>query len=489
LDASRPADAAALEADAAAVGPDATGPDPDAADPADPPDSAADAMMADEPATPMAGDLVVDPSTPHQAIDGFGASDAFSPSGALNPAEAQLLFDPVNGIGLSILRIGMDVDGSPLGSATLADVQLAASYGAMVWAAPWSPPANEKDNNNVDNGGHLCAEAGQASCTDGYYDAWANVLAAFPALVQAQTGVSLYGISAQNEPDFAATYVSCLFTGTQMVEFVKVLGPKLAALNPPVKLITAEPASWGRLWLGAEDCSGTNNYGTCIHADPAAEAAVDVFATHQYDFTPITPPSWVTKHVWETEVSGLPGNAQKGPSVDIANGLAVAGWVYDAILTGGVSAWHYWWLVSKAANNDNEGLLFPAGTGPGGVGDFNSPPKRLYTVGNFSKFVRPGYQRIDIAGTQPAGVRIVAFDNPADGTTVIVAMNNNTTSTAASFFVNGTAVPAAVTPWVTSASANLAPGAAIPVSGARFAAVLAPQSVTTFVGKPGVVAP
>ena len=49
--------------------------------------------------------------------------------------------------------------------------------------------------------------------------------------------------------------------------------------------------------------------------------------------------------------------------------------------------------------------------------------KRLYTVGNFSKFVRPGYQRIDVSGSAPSGVEVVAFQNPTDQTIAIVAIN------------------------------------------------------------------
>jgi glucuronoarabinoxylan endo-1,4-beta-xylanase len=236
------------------------------------------------------------------------------------------------------------------------------------------------------------------------------------------------------------------------------------------------------LWFGLWDCTGTNDYGPCIHADPAADSAVDVYATHDYGFKPLAPPSWLTKPVWETEVSGLGASPQAGPSVDIGNGLAVAGWIYSALVTGQASAWHYWWLVNP--NNDNEGLLFPVGRGPGGVGDVNSPPKRLYALGNFSKFVRPGFVRIDVSGPVPGGVQTVAFQNPADGTTVVVAINGNQGPTPVSFFVSGSVLPAAMTPWVTSATANLAAATDVPLASARFTATLDPKSVTTFVGKP-----
>jgi glucuronoarabinoxylan endo-1,4-beta-xylanase len=403
-------------------------------------------------------DVVVDPSIVFQTMNGFGAADVFAPGGALTTANAQLFFDPVNGIGLSILRIGIDVDGTPLGGASVySDVQAAASYGAIVWAAPWSPPAAFKDNNNVNGGGHLLS-------TD--YDAWASVLAGFAATLKQNTGVDLYGVSAQNEPDFSAPYSSCLYSSQEMVDFVKVLGPKLAALTPPVRLLAAEPSNWMDLW------GGTDAFGTAILADITASTAVGIIATHDYGFGPVAPPGGVPQPIWETEVSGVMGSPQAGPSSDIANGIVVAQWIASAIVTGGASAWHYWWLIS--ANNDNEGLLLMGGV----------TTKRLYTLGNFSKFVRPSYQRVGVSGAVPIGVQIVAFNGPTDRKIAIVVINAGTSAVSVSISIGGTASPNQVTPWVTSASDDLVAHSALKLTGARFSTTVEPQSVTTFVGGP-----
>ena len=105
-------------------------------------------------------------------------------------------------------------------------------------------------------------------------------------------------------------------------------------------------------------------------------------------------------------------------------------------------------------------------------------------MGNFSRFVRPGYSRIDVSGPVPSGVSVIAFQNPADDTIAIVAINANTSSTALPLFVSGTSWPAQVTPWLTSSSANLVAQTAVSLTGARFSTMLVAQSVTTFVGKP-----
>jgi glucuronoarabinoxylan endo-1,4-beta-xylanase len=407
------------------------------------------------PGTAQAGDITVNPATTYQTMDGFGIADVWQSRANSTTALVTLLFDPLNGIGLTLLRIGIDgTGGSPkiMGDAAFVDGPAIVKNGGKVWAAPWSPPASFKDNNNINNGGHLLTND---------YDAWASVLAAFPAYYKQQSGVDLYAVSAQNEPDFTASYQSCIYNATQMNNFIKVLAPKLGALNPPVGLLAAEPDTWGNLWRG-------DNYGNGILNDATVSPLVTVIATHDYDNASSTsttrpaPPAGanLTHHLWETEITYSSTGASITPGLDIARGI------YAAVTTGGVNGWLYWWTSA-----------FMEG------GTATNPPKRVYGMGNFSKFVRPGYVRVGISGG-PSSVQIVPFMNPADGTLAIVALNSGTSAQQVSFFVSGSAWPAMVTPYITSASSNLAGGAPISVSGARFSSSLGAQSVTTFVGKP-----
>ena len=413
-------------------------------------------MGTKTPGTPQSGDITVDPTKLHQVVDGFGEADVWQ--GSSSTQMQTLLWDPVNGIGLNLLRIGIDgTSGSPniMGAAGYADGQACMKFSGSdckVWAAPWSPPASMKDNNNVNNGGHL---------NSGNYAAWAKVLAGFPAFYKSHGGVDLYAVSAQNEPDFTATYQSCLYNSTQMNDFIKVLAPKLAALNPRVGLLAAEPDAWSNLWRG-------DNYGTAILNDSTVSPLVTVIATHDYDNANSTsttrpaPPAGAnsTHRLWQTEITYNSTGASITPGLDIARGI------YAAVTSGGVNGWLYWWTQS----------FMDGGTA-------TSPPKRVYAMGNFSRFVRPGYLRVGITGA-PSAVQIVPFLNPGDGTLAIVALNSGTSAQQVSFFVSGSGWPGSVTPYVTSASANLTAGTTISVSGARFSGSLAAQSVTTFVGKP-----
>ena len=405
------------------------------------------------PGTAQPGDVTVDPGTTYQTVDGFGEADVWQ--GTPSAAQQTLLFDPVNGIGLTLLRVGIEsVSGTSviMGTAGLADGPVITKFGGKVWAAPWSPPAADKNNDNVDGPG----SNNDNTLKSADYGAWATTLAAFPAYYKAQTGVDLYAVSAQNEPDFNATYESCLYSASQLVNFIDLLGPLLAALDPPVMVLAAEPDNWGNLW-------GGDGYGSAILADPGADSYVGPIATHDYGGTSAgtyarpAPPANNTHHVWETECT---------PSGTDA--ITIATMIYAAFTTGGVSGWHYWWTES----------LLPNGA--------SNPPPQLFALGNFSKYVRPGYVRADVTGAPTPSASaplVVAFTNPPDATLAIVVVNGGEAQQI-SFFVSGTAWPGTVVPYVTSATAQLTAGTTIPVTAARFMASLDAQSVTTFVGKP-----
>jgi O-glycosyl hydrolase len=102
--------------------------------------------------TAPTGAITVDPTKIHQVVDGFGLADVWQ--GSSSATMQTLLWDPVNGIGLNLLRIGIDgTSGKPniMGAAGYADGQACVKFAGSackVWAAPWSPPASMKDNNN-----------------------------------------------------------------------------------------------------------------------------------------------------------------------------------------------------------------------------------------------------------------------------------------------------------------------------------------------------
>jgi glucuronoarabinoxylan endo-1,4-beta-xylanase len=419
--------------------------------------ASAPSAVASSPTPPAAADFTLGWTAVHQTIDGFGASDAWH--GPLTAAQADLYFSPSAGIGLSLLRMGISPEGGTFSNWN--NAKLAIARGAKVWAAPWSPPATLKTTGDL-NSGSLRSDS---------YVTWAHTLASFVTAFNANVGSPLYAISAQNEPDFdtQGAYDMCLYGFPEMASFVDQLGASVAALKlaSPPKILAPEAASWGKLW----------NYSAAINADPVAHGYVGLFATHQYGG--VSPYQSLDKPVWETEQSSF-----EAFDPSIANALKVSGWIHEALTSGNVSAWHYWWL--NGLNADNEGLT-------GKNGDFQLT-KRLYALGHYARFVRPGWVRIDVTGSAP-GLLVTAFKNPATGDFAVVVTNSGSATTR-TFSIAG-AAGSSVSVYVTAdtplgaigTDGNLSLGSAsqqvpasIPMAQGQFTAPVV-YGITTFTGK------
>jgi O-glycosyl hydrolase len=412
-------------------------------------------------------------------------------------------------LGLNILRVGMGANGEPYnGSSCYSDIDNVVritserSEPHYIMGTLWSPPANCKTNNSIQNGGHLLA-----TC----YESWSTTIAAFADKISQNTSTTLYAMSPQNETDFAScglsepcngNYDTTLFTGKEAAEFQKIVGPKLRAKG--VIPMSAEASEWLHTWSNESaccsepsglpssdpfDCGGFNgtpiaascttdfggyDYGHALAADPDAWAAFDILGTHQYDSQVAYPwpddvPARGDKEVWETEMSGVKWWPEQGPSTHIENGVAVARWVHSALVVGEVNAWLWWWY---SGSSTNEGLVVQGG----------QTAKRYYTFGNFTRYVRPGYHMVAVTGVFPEKVLVSAYVSDGGGV-VIVAINETTTAQSIPIAFAGGTAPSAMMPIVTSESENWGEGATVAVQAASLTMGLEPMSVTTFVSQ------
>jgi O-glycosyl hydrolase len=444
-----------------------------------------------------------------QTIQGFGINTALA-SGSI-PISTMFSTTGADGIGLSILRVGMNTDGSLTGSG----ISEAKAAGAKIIGSCWSAPANCKSNGKTTDGGHLkTPEEDGGTC----YDSWSTTIANFAG----QQG--LYAMSIANESDFAScpgnpvctdSYDTMTYTAKQMVEFVKVAGPKLKAKG--VKVIAPEASEWIHLWSNLSatgsivashpdssdphGCGCFSNtitadaeakcaakcingdgydYGHALFEDDEAKNAFDIIGIHEYDSQIAYKwPDGVNggqkdREIWQTEMSGVMHWPEQGPSTDINNGVAVAGWIHSALTVGEASAWLYWWYQALY-QDDNEGL---AKLKSGGT-----TAKRYYTMGNYSKFVRPGYVAVDVTGNSDANVLLSAYKDPTGGTVVVVAINKGSAAAEVPITIAGGTAPTSCTPTVTSASDNLKDGTAVSVAAGVLTASLASKTVTTYVCK------
>jgi glucuronoarabinoxylan endo-1,4-beta-xylanase len=400
------------------------------------------------------GDVTVSLSGVQQKITGFGVSSAWAGS-FRNTSDADYLWSTTTGAGLTLLRIRYG-DGLTIAKA-------AAKAGVTVWMAPWgtgtngSPGGSFTTSQNDPNG---CSGKGSMPVlTD--LPGFANALVTWVTNAK-NSGVPIYAVSAGNEPDSCGINQTTSYSPAQLAAWIDVLGPAMAGIG--VKVMAPETMN----------ACGLTNYFNAIKSDSAAWDAVSIFASHEYGCGTLpSQPSIAAagKEYWETEVDTGTGSGDSSGD-GIASALKMATTIHNDLTKANLNAWHLWWLYNASGNG---GCLYDTTN--------NVWSKRLWVLGNYSRFVRPGFVRVNTSGTAPSGTYVSAYQNPADGTVVVVAINTNSSASPLSLYISGV-VPCSITPWVTSAADSLASKSAITVSNARFSATLDAQSVTSFVGKP-----
>lgn len=387
----------------------------------------------------------------HQVIAGFGASCHWL--APLTESQADMYFSTTTGAGLSLLRARVPTDGSvECGSI----MKQAVARGARVWANSYSPPAAMKTNNSTINGGSLLSSS---------YQAYADYLVSYIKSVKAQHGINLIALSIQNEPDIVANYDTATWTGQAFHDFIRFnLGPTFSRNGITTKIAAPEQATW-RFDLAQETL-----------ADPISAAFVGIAAAHDYSFAPAADfpmARTLGLEVWQTEVSEYRPEAPPPFDLSMANALPWAKRISDWMTIANANAWHYW-LLHTAWSQDNQGLS-----------DSNlRPAKRLWVLGNFARFVRPGFVRIGITTAAAPGVSVSAFKDRATGQFSLVAVNENKTETDLSVQVDTSL--GSLVPYTTSASQDLKAGAAIAPLNGQFNAVLPGESVVTFSGRGAV---
>jgi glucuronoarabinoxylan endo-1,4-beta-xylanase len=388
--------------------------------------------------TPAPTNCVVNWTDTHQTIDGFGASSAWN--SGLTQAQMNMFYSTNTGIGLSLLRTRIAPGGTTVEGYAM---QMAQSNGARIWSTPWSPDPAFKDNGSVDGGDFVSASN----------QAYANQIANYVLNVKNTYGVNLYAVSVQNEPDQATSYESCLWTGQQMHDYIPYLYNALSNYGVgSTKILMPEFSSWNF------------NIASNTLADPVTSNMVSVLAGHDYDYT-VSAVNSGNKRLWETEVSTFDNF-----DGSIGNGLYWAEQIHNFLTVAQVNAWHFWWLIPIDGLNHNEGLT-----------DINgNPAKRMYVLGNYSRFVRPGFVRVGVSNNAPTFIS--AFKDTNTGNFAIVAINPLPANYTQTFNLSGFGTTA-VAPWVTAKTFSLANLASVAVNNSVFSYSLPASSVVTFVGQ------
>lgn len=388
-----------------------------------------------------ASDANINLSSEKQLIKGFGGINHPAWIGDLTAAQRETAFgNGPNQLGFSILRIYVDENRNNW-YREVATAKRAIEQGALVFASPWNPPSDmvETFNRNGDtNAKRLRYDK---------YAAYAQHLNDFVTYMK-DNGVNLYAISVQNEPDYAHEWT--WWTPQEMLRFMK----ENAGSIQNTKVMAPESFQY------------LKNMSDPILNDPQALANMDILGAHTYgtqfkDFAyPLFKQKGAGKELWMTEV--YYPNSDNNSSDRWPEALDVSYHMHNAMVEGDFQA-YVWWYIRRQYGPMNED---------------GSISKRGYNMAHFSKFVRPGYYRVDATKNPDTNTFVSAYKG--DNKVVIVAINRGTSAVSQKFVLqNGNA--STVSSWVTDSSRNLASGTPITVSGGAFTAQLPAQSVTTFV--------
>ncbi|MEO6176661.1 MAG: RICIN domain-containing protein [Flavobacterium circumlabens] len=377
--------------------------------------------------------VTINPATTYQTMDGFGYTLTEGSceviSGMAATQQNQLLndlYNPTTGLNASVVRIS--IGASDLSSSsysyneTSGDVNmnnfslngpdltylipilkkiLLINPNIKILATPWSAPRWMKTNNSW-VGGSLQTQ---------YYAAYARYFVKYFAAMQAQ-GISIWGITPQNEPENPNNEPSMLMNSTEQKNFINTqLGPQMAT------------AGYGNIKIIAFDHNCDN---TAYPIDVLNNSGyVDGAAFHLY-LGNISAMSTVrnatNKNVYFTEQYTGSGGSFSGDF----------GWHMQNVVIGSTNNWAKTVLEWNAANNSGLGPRTPGGCntclGAITVNNSTSYTKNVayYIIGQISKFVKPGALRINSSSTN-GNIVSAGFKNP-DGSIALVVYNSGGSS-------------------------------------------------------------
>ncbi|MEW1829572.1 ricin-type beta-trefoil lectin domain protein [Streptomyces sp. NPDC088196] len=384
--------------------------------------------------------ITVDENTRYQTFTGGGASFTdtaawlMNSSGALSAATRNAtmtkLFSPTDGIGLSFLRnpmgasdlarYGYSYDDVAAGQTDpnlnsfsiahdLADVvpltkqALSLNPSLTVMASPWTAPAWMKDSGSL-NGGWLKSED---------YGAYANYFVKYLQAYKDQ-GVPVSYVTVQNEPTCCSGYPSMSWNASGLAYFTKSeLLPKLNASGLTTKVLAHD---WN--WDVYDSYAASTVDDATVRANPNFGG----IAWHGYggDVTKQTTVhnQYPTLDAFGTEHSGGTwiANQQREDMNNIID--------YTRNWAKSVTKWSLAVDQNMGPHNGGCGtctglITVHNGDGASGTVDYTV---EYYTMGQLTKFVRPGAQRI--ASTASTNVPNVAWRNP-DGSKALIAYNDS----------------------------------------------------------------
>lgn len=493
---------------------------------------------------------MVKTDNPEQTIEHFGASDAWSMQfiGLWNESEqsktADWLFSTATdangkpkGIGLSMWRFNLGAgseeqgDSSHINRGTRTEcflqadgtynwnkqagqrrfLQLAKERGVERFLAFLnSPPVYFTQNGLATNTGR----GGTFNLREDGYDDYARFMAASIKGLKEHDGIDIDYICPVNEPDGHWNWLGPKQEGTpatnrEIARIVKELDKQLQKQKLNTEILVNESSDL-RCLLGTHETDWTRGYtirtlfspdSTKTYLGRLSNVPHRIVAHSYWTNTPLqymrdirvalrdTLKKYGLEY-WQTETC-IMGNDEEiggggGYDFSMKTALYVARIIHHDLVFANAKSWQWWRAVG---GNYKDGLLRAYST-DGMKSGTVIDSKLLWTMGNYSRFVRPGAVRYDICALDERGKEIVegyndvkgvmcsAYKN-TDGRWVVVAINYSEASLPFNFGVEASGARH----WSAYRTSDISSESLAPIGTTEGKTLLAPRSVTTFVSE------
>ena len=387
-------------------------------------------------------DVMVDANERLQKMEGFGASGAFGEPNLSNHNDFEEIVElAFNQLGLDIYRIQNrynHLNTNPpwqqgwLGSKIiLEEAEYITGRDIKVLMSAWTPPANLKSNNNLQNGGTLASDSNGFRYDD-YAQWWLDGYNYYN-----NNDVEIDYISIQNEPQYVAEWNSCLFDPSEgggnagydkafeavWQKFATTFGthamPKMVAPEhhtPDESIITQYVDALGPHY--------NRIYGFAHHLyKDNAFRNPDILNA---DFNTLT--NFAYKPLFQTEY----GKANTTDDA-ITRKLNLARLMHNALTIENVSAYFHWGLWWPA--DDGRGLInLPSGNSS----TYEITPE-YYAFKHYSAFVHSDWRRLGVTISN-GNIDLSAFANPDRTKMSAIIVNDDGWSKTLNFSVDHTTI-------------------------------------------------
>ncbi len=337
------------------------------------------------------------------------------------------------------------------------DAMSLSKEGFKIISSPWTAPPWMKDNNNY-VGGKLLPK---------YYDTWALFFSKYIDAYQTE-GINIWGFTVENEPHGNGNnWESMHYSPQEMTDFVREhLGPQLEKDGHGEKIILGYDQNRAGLkeWVDEmykDDASAKYFDGTAIHwyestyevfpeaLQYAHNKALNKYLIETEGCVDSEVPKWKDdKWYWSKEATDwgwdwaseqdkhlhpkyAPVNRYARDIIGCLNNW-VDGWVdWNMVLDkqGGPNWFENWCVAPVLVDVETDEVYYTP---------------IFYVMSHFSKFIRPGAERIGLEVSDKE-LQATAAKNP-DGSVVVVVFNEGQTAKSFKLAMNGTSQTIAVEP-------------------------------------------